>query len=164
MPRSRAPGAALPSEAQDPAPNGFAALARLRRSGEQHRRKLRFSVEALEAITRYHWPGNIRELENAVEHAFVTCPGGLIGPLDLPLELRRADLRPVVVRSVAPDPGPPARRRPATREQIVEALESGGWNKAEAARRLGITRTQLWRRMTHLGIPLSPTATPNKTR
>ncbi len=116
--------------------------------------------DAMRMIMDYCWPGNVRELENAIEHAFVACGEGEIGALDLPLELRRTDIRDRICerRTAHPRETPPRKpvHRPATKEEIVAMLQDCEWNKAEAARRLGITRTQVWRRMVQLGIPLDP--------
>lgn len=127
--------------------------------------------DAMRIIMDYCWPGNVRELENAIEHAFVTCPGGAIGPFDLPIEIRRLELqrevcseadegaaeeaRFPIAGAAGAETGPP-RRRGADRDEMLRALEASGWNKAEAARRLGITRTSVWRRMRALGIPMDP--------
>src|SRR5206468_4569409 len=59
----------------------------LRRTGKQHRRKLRFGSAALEAIAHYGWPGNIRELENAVERAVIMAHAKLIEARDLGIEI-----------------------------------------------------------------------------
>ncbi len=121
--------------------------------------------DAARILMDYCWPGNVRELENAIEHAFVTCPGGKIGPFDLPIEIRRVELKRQVCgdsagraedRSAGARTVSRRRRRPATREQLYEALRGSDWNKAEAGRKLGITRTQVWRRMRQLDIPLEP--------
>ncbi len=105
-------------------------------------------------IMDYCWPGNVRELENAIEHAFVICGGELIGTFDLPVEIRRVELRSRICAkgAVGHNTGPltppkpsPARRGRMTREKLVETLEECDWNKAEAARRLGATRTTIWR-------------------
>lgn len=122
--------------------------------------------DAMRMVMDYCWLGNIRELENAIEHAFVTCPGGEIGPLDLPLEVRRVELRAGVCGEApeARKAAPVKKRRVAGKEELIEVLEATGWNKAEAARRLGITRTQVWRRMTQLGIPLNPEESQSSPR
>jgi two-component system, NtrC family, response regulator HydG len=115
--------------------------------------------DTMRIVMDYCWPGNVRELENAVEHAFVTCPGGMIGPFDLPLEIRRVELHHTICPADdEPAPSnqvaPPRRKGPATRQELLALLEGCDWNKAEVGRRLGITRTSVWRRMKKLGIPL----------
>jgi PAS domain S-box-containing protein len=142
-------------------------------NGETGKRIEGVSSEAMRIIMDYCWPGNVRELENAIEHAFVTCPGEYIGPFDLPIEIRRVELKQEVcgeradesgVSASAPWPArsgptaPPLRRFGRTKEDLEAVLAESGWNKAEAARRLGITRTSVWRRMKKLGIPLDPPA------
>ena len=111
---------------------------------------------ALVCLMDYCWPGNVRELENAVEHAFVTCQGGAIDLFDLPLEIRminlRADCGDAAV-GTAGVPMMPMRRR-LTRDRLLEALNAAGWNKAEAARHLGVARTTVWRRMRQWEIPM----------
>ncbi|NIA13276.1 MAG: PAS domain S-box protein [Nitrospiraceae bacterium] len=120
------------------------------------------SPDALRIVLDYCWRGNVRELENAVEHAFVTCPGGEIGPFDLPVEVRRVELANAICRESAPANAPPPastprRAKPTSREELIALLDECAWNKAEAARRLGLTRTSVWRRMKKLGIPLDAT-------
>ncbi|MBP8129390.1 MAG: sigma 54-interacting transcriptional regulator [Candidatus Hydrogenedentes bacterium] len=113
--------------------------------------------DAMRMVMDHAWPGNVRELENAIAHGFVTCAGGLIGPFDLPVELRRAGVcaaEPENARRAAYEG--PARRGKVTRDVLVQALEATGWNKAEAARRLGMDRTSVWRHMKALGVPLRP--------
>ena len=117
--------------------------------------------DALRIVMDYCWPGNVRELENAIEHAFVTCPEGLVGPFDLPLEIRRVELRQAICRPeesppTAPSTPTPPSARADTREDLLALLQECRWNKAEVARRLGIARTSVWRRMKKLGIPMEP--------
>jgi two-component system, NtrC family, response regulator HydG len=118
-----------------------------------------FTPEALRLLLAHDWPGNVREIENAVAHAFITCSGGLAGPADLPFELRDKRTQEVLADSaasqqpVAPlDYAPP----PLTRDRLEALLRETGWNKAEVARRLGVDRTTVWRRMKIWGIPLQP--------
>lgn len=116
--------------------------------------------DAMRIVMDYCWRGNVRELENAIEHAFVTCATNDIGPFDLPVEIRRVELRQSIcerLNSAPPLPTPSLARSkpsPATREQLLTLLDECGWNKAEVGRRLGITRTTVWRRMKTFGIPL----------
>ena len=97
----------------------------------------------LEILEAYAWPGNIRELSNAVEHAFVHCKGTLIHPTDLPQNIGNVATGAVV---------PPSLRAQekldlVERELIVKALAAADGKKSVTARRLGISRATLWRKM-----------------
>jgi two-component system, NtrC family, response regulator len=103
----------------------------LRRSAQQHRRKLRFSSGALETLSRYPWPGNIRELENTVERAVIMADGRFIEPTDLGIE----------VAAVGPNlPSLKETRGRAEREALVDALIKTRGNISQAARHLGVSR------------------------
>jgi PAS domain S-box-containing protein len=113
----------------------------------QGRRIRRISDRALACLTGYRFPGNVRELENAVEHAFVVCAGDTIRLEDLPPHLREEPLR----RSE----GAVAERGPlesAEATAIRDALARSGGNRTRAARDLGISRNTLWRKMRRHGI------------
>ncbi|MBC8394310.1 MAG: sigma 54-interacting transcriptional regulator [Deltaproteobacteria bacterium] len=109
---------------------------------------------AMRVIMDYEWPGNVRELENAIEHAFVLCAGSQIDLFDLPVEIRQTGYHPVsylknqVLNNRIVD------RSDLSRERLIEVLNECGWNKAEAARRIGLNRTVLWRYMKKWDIPL----------
>jgi two-component system NtrC family response regulator len=112
---------------------GMLANAFLRRNCRQYRRKLRFSGQALSAITQHHWPGNIRELENAVHRASIMARGPFIEPVDLGI----------------PHSGPAehlslreARNR-AERQVVVDALTRTRGNITRAATELGVSRPTL---------------------
>ena len=110
------------------------------------------SQAAMRRLLDHDWPGNVRELENAVEHAFVICRGDQIEVQDLPVELRQ---HTGPVHTPVPSPG----RRPGrdlTRQSLLELLDECGWNKAEAGRRLGISRTAVWKYMKKWDLPLQP--------
>jgi PAS domain S-box-containing protein len=116
------------------------------------------SGEVIRVFMDYCWPGNVRELENAIEHAFVTCTDDTINMQDLPLELQTAQIRLAECRRKGLPPTlafTPSRYAPNSREELIAILESCGWNKTEAARRLGIERSTVWRRMKRWNIPLS---------
>ncbi len=105
------------------------------------------------------WPGNVRELENAIEHAFVTCRTEVIDVDDLPLEIRREDIRRQECNSRLNNSGLPSDRNynvysGNTKDDLLALLEECNWNKTEVARRLGVDRSTVWRRMKKFGIEL----------
>ena len=118
------------------------------------------SPDAMRMIMDYCWPGNVRELENAIEHAFVTCAKGFIGPFDLPVEIRRTDLQRTICReergTSSQNKSYSSKGLSTNKEQLLELLDECDWNKAEVGRRLGIDRTSVWRRMKKFDIPLDP--------
>ncbi|GLH69708.1 Fis family transcriptional regulator [Geothrix rubra] len=122
------------------------ALARrfLDRQVTLHGRQIQgFSGEAMDRLMRHIWPGNIRELENAVEHACVLCRGDQIQLSELPQALED-----VAKAAPAADPAP-AGQDLHSREMaaIQAALERHGGNRTAAARELGIHPTTLWRKL-----------------
>ncbi len=93
--------------------------------------------EAMEALYRYHWLGNVRELENAVEHALVVEKADVMQLGDLPFEIQRL-LGQGQLQEIETSPYPSQRKpyRKASRRQCLEAIEQCGGNKVLAARRL----------------------------
>jgi len=109
------------------------------------------SPEAMKVLMRYPWPGNVRELENAIEHAFILVKDSTIRLEHLPEELvkeRHLEASPDAARL---EDQPIVAH--AERQVIEAALTRHRWNRAEASRELGISRSTLWRRMRKLGIP-----------
>ncbi|MDA8079286.1 MAG: sigma 54-interacting transcriptional regulator [Nitrospiraceae bacterium] len=92
----------------------------------------------------YFWPGNIRELEHVLEHAFVLCRQDTITIEHLPAALREC----AGGRSL-PDIAPTADDE---RSAILQALEKTAWNKAKAARLLGMDRKTIYRKLKKYGI------------
>ena len=111
----------------------------LERMKGRRKRELRVSDEAMAVLMNYSWPGNVRELENALEHAAVLSRDGIIQPAQWPPELRGA-AAPASLHQVE-------RHSPHERELILAALDKTGWNRSRAARKLGIDRTTLWRKI-----------------
>ena len=109
----------------------------LQRFAERNRKAVKgFTPQAMDLLIHYDWPGNIRELKNAVERAVVLLTGEYISERELPLAIastpiplgQSQDIQPLVE---------------VEKEVILAALEKTGGNKTEAARQLGITRKTL---------------------
>jgi DNA-binding NtrC family response regulator len=126
----------------------------------------RVSAEALAALEAYPWPGNIRELENAIERCVLFCDDDTIQPSHLPREV--GGPKPETASDEAPVPeGLPAggglkdQVRAATasieRQLIQRALEQTGRNVTRAARLLEISRKSLQTKMKELGLRDDPT-------
>ena len=120
------------------------------RYAKDSRRSIRgFSDEAMDMLQRYHWPGNIRELENVIERAVVLGKLELIHPSDLPEVLHRH----LQMDSVGSNGGVLKDALQSPEKRIIqEALESHGWNRQETAEALGINRTTLYKKMKRLGV------------
>jgi two-component system response regulator HydG len=116
------------------------------------------SQHAMRIFLDHSWPGNVRELENAIEHAFVLCNRDHIEIFDLPLELRQPadECWPESVEGKA------ARNSSVSKSlserELMELLKKSDWNKAEVARRLGVSRTAVWKYMKKWNIPLQKRA------
>jgi len=132
---------------------------------------LSFSPEAVELIERYDYPGNVRELENALEHAVALSEGSLIRPADLPTVLRTPRMLPTggdtgaagmsgAGRSIA---SPSSENRDmwsladVEKEHIRRVLTLHKGNATSAAKQLGISRTTLWRKLRQYGLQRRPT-------
>lgn len=111
----------------------------LQRYAERNRKAVQgFTPQAMDLLIHYVWPGNIRELENAIERAVVLLTGEFISERELPLA--------IVGTLVANAPHGDDVIQPLVdveKEAILAALEKTGGNKTEAARQLGITRKTL---------------------
>jgi len=102
---------------------------------------------ALALLMAHTWPGNVRELENALDHALVLARGGPLAAAHLPPELRAGGR----ARSGLAPARPPV-HSPQERELIEQALRATGWHRTRAARRLGIDRSTLWRKVREYGL------------
>jgi DNA-binding NtrC family response regulator len=111
------------------------------------------SREAMAVLRRHSWPGNIRELENALRAATAFSGGGEVRPEHLPAEVRE----PAARSHAGAAPARPSERyaAPAARqdeqEMIRRALDDAGGNKTTAARRLGMSRSTLWAKLQRYG-------------
>ncbi len=103
-----------------------------------------FTPEALEALMNYAWPGNVRELRTAIEHAVVLTRGEKIGLRDLPLGVRAASTGGGQARLLAQ---PDLTVAEAEKQLILRALKECGGNRTEAAKKLGMSRRTLHRKL-----------------
>jgi DNA-binding NtrC family response regulator len=105
----------------------------------------RVAPEAMQLLQAHDYPGNVRELENLLEHAFVVGEGSVLEPEHLPSYM----LRPP---AAAPPSEPSRRASEVERAELIAALHKHGRNRTLAALELGIHRSTLWRRMRKLGL------------
>jgi len=126
------------------------------------RRDLRFDREAEDLLERYDYPGNVRELEHAVEHAVAVSEGSVIHAADLPASVRSPRLLPRPQETAAGTADAPATAAGTAerdtwslaeveREHIERVLARHDGNASAAARQLGISRTTLWRKLRAYG-------------
>jgi transcriptional regulator of acetoin/glycerol metabolism len=102
------------------------------------------SPEAMAALLLYDYPGNIRELENTIEHAFILCKDGLISPWHLPDRFRHQTLAvPVIGEMTLVE---------SEKFMITQALEQNEWKTMATARQLGIDKNTLRRKLLKHGI------------
>lgn len=123
------------------------------------------SRDALKLMMEYPWPGNIRELQNAIEHAFVLVNGNIIEVSDLPVELKnhfsssRAQDSDTGRQNLSASlyyaesfRNKHSGRLTINRDQLVGVLEMHDFNQTRTAEFLGISRVALWKKMKKFGI------------
>jgi two-component system response regulator HydG len=107
------------------------------------------SADVEKMFMEYNWPGNIRELEHTLEHAFILCRQNTITVDHLPLELKSFVNSEISQNDYhAKDINDP--------QVILHALEKVAWNKSRAAQLLGISRRSIYRKIKELKIDRSP--------
>ena len=106
---------------------------------------LEVSPETMELFLAYHWPGNVRELRNAIEYASVLCTQGWIKPRHIPPQIRKNT--PLCFK----DP-PLSSSVQSKKNTLLELLRQTRGNQSELARKMGISRVTLWKRIKKYGI------------
>ncbi|MBD3322674.1 MAG: PAS domain-containing protein [Chitinivibrionales bacterium] len=101
--------------------------------------------EAMACLMAYDYPGNIRELENLIERAFVLCHRGYIEPRHLPQNLCEHTMQPATYTGEKS-------LKSIEAAFITNALKSNNWDRQKTAKQLGIHRSSLYRKMHQLGI------------
>ena len=117
---------------------------------ELGKRIVGFDAAALAALTRYDWPGNLRQLKNTVKSATLLAAGDYVTCRELPAEVTAPS-----TGAAAGNPTVPSfsLRDPASEEeQIRRALAAAGGNKSQAAKLLGVDRKTLYNKLHHYGI------------
>jgi two-component system response regulator HydG len=122
----------------------------LKRYSEKNRKDIRnFESDALEALLTYPWPGNIRELENAIERAVILCLDEQVSLQQLPLQVRQAytenSERPFAIRTGLT-------LKDMEKELILSTLRQTEGNRTRAAEILGITRQTLHNKLKEYGL------------
>lgn len=103
----------------------------------------RISPELMDMFRRYHWPGNIREIENVLEYGYLCTNGDVIEKEVVLHLLEHVCIFPAIDDSTEKGDMNGLQER----ERLLSALSRASWNRNEASRILGIDRTTLWRRM-----------------
>jgi transcriptional regulator with PAS, ATPase and Fis domain len=106
----------------------------------------RIAPDAMSILLEYRYPGNIRELENILQHAFVLCQGKVIEKKHLPAVLFRQDTAQTVDRSYNITP------MQFEKQRIEDALAGNQYNRTRAAKKLAMHPATLWRKMKKYGI------------
>jgi PAS domain S-box-containing protein len=106
------------------------------------------SDEALSSLMKYDFPGNIRELENIIERAFILCRSGMIEFDHIP-EFQRADAQQ---SHNAQEPLDSLKNMEAA--FLMRKLEKNGWNRKKTAQELGIHKSTLYRKIKSLGVEI----------
>ena len=133
-------------------------------------RPVAFSEAALERLSLFDWPGNVRQLRNVIEYALVLCKAEIIDVCDLPEEIQRetkdhptqftstAELANTSATNTSNSPRPPVAAglrgsvKMAESELIVSVLEKNNWRMSRVAKELEISRSTLYQRMKIYGI------------
>jgi two-component system, NtrC family, response regulator HydG len=122
----------------------------LKKYNEENQKKLTgFSAEANDFLLKYEWPGNIRELENAVERAVILARGSIVETTDLSQQSLYQPQKAVAGRTM----------REIEKNHILNILIESGGNCSEAARLLGISRMTLYNKIKAYGLNINKTGT-----
>ena len=107
------------------------------------------SLEARQALVNYQWPGNVRELRNVLERAAILAGGGLIVSEHLGLVPRPAppNAQATAARARDQPTEAPSDLSSMERAMVKQALEDARFNKSIAAKKLGLSRAQLYTRL-----------------
>ena len=114
--------------------------------------KIRFTPGAMELLRRYPWPGNVRQLRNIIMRLGVSSAGQVVDENRVARTLHRAHTPGAAPTLPARPEVPAGQLEDAERRAVLEAMAACGYNISQAARRLGIGRTTLYRKLKRFGI------------
>ena len=120
---------------------------------ENNFRPKKFSPEAIEAMVKYPWKGNVRELRNVVERLLIMTEGETVGMSDLPESFRRNEGPNLPVTSQAKTLKD--YREMAEKEFILAQLEKNNWNISQTAREIDTPRSNLYKKLAQYGIKIT---------
>ena len=124
----------------------------LRVAAQRQNKPLRsITPAAIDALQAYDWPGNVRQLQHAIERAVIWADGEELARADLPAEVVSGALMPRSGDSATPDSLPATLHR-IEQQLLVDALREAAGIQATAARRLGITERSMWHKVKKYGI------------
>lgn len=107
------------------------------------------SSEAIKALEKYNWPGNVRQLENLLERALVFCDGSELKVEDLNLPFNEKVKTYYSLEEKIDDD----KSLKSEEKMIIKStLEKNNWNISKSAKRLGIARATLYRKMDNYGL------------
>jgi two-component system nitrogen regulation response regulator NtrX len=137
-------------------------------SADEHNLKpKRFDAAAMEALQRYRWRGNIRELRNTIERSIIMSPADVIRVDDLPADVRSGDAAPRVSAAepaAAAQPAAPTTSAPpgsgtlrefkdaSERAYLVQKLRENNWNISKTAEVIDTPRSNLYKKLEQYGI------------
>jgi DNA-binding NtrC family response regulator len=123
----------------------------LRKASQEHGVPVdSISPEAMERLTGYHWPGNVRQLQNVIERSVLLCQGARLEASDVKLD---EPAKPAAMAAVGSFMLPEGMTLDEYEQAILrEALRRANGNKSQAARMLGLSRNALRYRLTQMGI------------
>lgn len=124
--------------------------------GEKYAKpELKIAPSAYNALLSYQYPGNVRELKHAIERSILLSKNGLIDLKTLPEEFSARQISSIQISSL---PAMPLQKGVVffEKQMIMNALKESGGKKIEAARKLGISRKVLWKKLKEYSIDMSP--------
>lgn len=113
-------------------------------------RKKAFSDPAIQVMTDYDWPGNIRELRNVVERMMILGAGDVVQSEELPISVAKAET--AYIKNVSGNKSLKDLKEEVERNHIVSVMEKNNWNVTRAAQELDIERTNLHKKLKYYNI------------